>query len=230
MKRLHLISLMVPLAVLAGAATAAAEVRAPEVLNVIELRQLVASAEPGDHARLGGHFAALAARYADEAARHTAMSTGFGGNPNRIAAVSARAHCARLAVLNNESAATLRALALHHERLAFGVASTAPADGARFERGEGAPAPTARELAARAAGARTPDDHRALAEYFLTVAERHATEAEAHAWMAAAYRGNANRRGGDPAAHCDRLTRAARAAAKEALAAATTHTRLVNVG
>jgi len=230
MKRTHLVSLAVPLALLAGVATAAAQARPPEVLNVIELRQLVGSAEPGDHARLGAHFAGLAQQYAEEAARHTAMSKAFGGNPNRVGAVSASTHCARLARLSAESATTLRELATHHERLAAGVPSTAPANGARFEHGEGAPAPTDQELAALAARARTPADHRALAEYFQTVAARHTADAEAHSRMAQAYRGSANRRGGDPAVHCDRLVTLSREAAAEARAAAAEHNQLANVG
>lgn len=229
MKRLHLMSLAVPAVLLATAAGAAAQGPTPEVLNAIELRQLVASAEPGDHARLGTHFAALAGTYADAAARHTAMSKAFGGNPNRPGAVSASTHCARLALLNTESAATLRELAAHHERLALGTPSTAPAEGARFVHGEGAPAPTDRELRALAARARTPADHRALAEYFLTVAAGHTAEADAHGRMAQAYRGTANRRGGDPAAHCDRLVTLARDAAAEARAAATEHSQLADI-
>src|SRR5919109_3139169 len=126
MKRMHLFSLAVPLALLAGVTSAAAQARLPEVLNVIELRQLVTSAEPADHARLGAHFAALAEQYTADAARHTAMSKAFGGNPNRSGAVAASAHCARLARLNTESAVTLRELAEHHERLAMGVAATVP--------------------------------------------------------------------------------------------------------
>lgn len=113
--------------------------------------------------------------------------------------MSASTHCARLALLNTESAATLRELAAHHERLALGTPSTAPAD------------------------------HRALAEYFLTVAAGHTAEADAHGRMAQAYRGTANRRGGDPAAHCDRLVTLARDAAAEARAAATEHSQLADI-
>jgi len=229
MTRMRLVSLAAPLALLAGVATAAAQARAPEVLNVIELRQLVSSAEPADHARLAAHFAALAERYTGDAARHTAMSKAFGGNPTRFGGVSAGMHCARLARLSTDSAATLRELATHHARLAMGAPSTVPADAARFEHGEGAPVPTAEELAALAARAQTPADHRALAEYFLTIAGNQTAEAEAHGRMAQAYRGNSNRRGGDPAAHCDRLVKLSREAAAEARAAATQHTQLANV-
>jgi len=142
----------------------------------------------------------------------------------------ARSETARLATLGTQSAATLRELAEHHERLAVGTASTVPAAAARFEDGEGAPAPTDQELRALAGRARTPADHRALAEYFMTVAEGHTMEAEHHTAMAQAYRGNANRRGGDPAVHCDRLVKLAREAAKEALAAETVHTQLATIG
>lgn len=230
MKRLHLISLAAPVALLLAAATAAAQARPPELLNTIEVRQLVERADPNGHARLSAHFSALADRYAEEAARHTAMSRAFGGNPNRQGAVPASAHCARLAELNTESAATLHELAGHHERLALGAPSTVPSGAARFESGEGAPEPTEGELAALAAHARTPADHRALAEYFVTVALRHTTEADEHVWMARAYRGHANRRGGDAAAHCDRMVKLSREAAKEARAAASVHSELANVG
>jgi len=231
MKRMHIVPLALPLALLATVITAAAQTRDPKVLNVIALRQLVASAEPGDHAKLSAHFAALAEQYTEEAARHTAMSKAFGGNPNRVGTVSASTHCARLARrLNTEAAATLRELATHHERLAMGAPSTVPVDSARFEHGEGTPAPTDSELAALAARARMPADHRALAEYFATVAARHTADAETHSRMAQAYRGNGNRRGGDPAAHCDRLVKLSREAAAEARAAATQHTELADIG
>jgi hypothetical protein len=230
MKRPHFVAIAVPLAVLAFVAAAAAQTRAPEVVNVIELRQLVVSAEPGDHARLAAHFAALAEQYTAQAARHTAMSRAFGGNPSHRGVVAAGAHCARLARLNAESAATLRELATHHQRLAMGVLSTAPTEGARFVHGEGAPAATDAELAALAARAQAPADHRALAEYFLTVAARHTANAEAHGRMAQAYRGAANRGGGDSASHCDRLVRLSRDAAAEARAAAAEHKELANIG
>jgi hypothetical protein len=86
------------------------------------------------------------------------------GNPNRQVAVGNR-HCRRLAELDMQSAATLRELAAHHDRLAAGVRSSEPADSAAFEAGEGAPEPADAELKALAATARTPADHRALEEY-----------------------------------------------------------------
>lgn len=218
------------LALLVSAATVAAQTLPSAVLNAVEVRQLVARADAGDHARLAAHFGALAEQYTDEAARHTAMAKAFGGNPNRQGATAPSAHCTRLAELNTQSATTLRELATHHEQLAAGVPSTAPREGARFENGEGAPDPTDRELRALVAGARTATDHRALQEYFLTLATRYTAEADEHAAMAQAYRGNANRRGGDPAIHCDRLVKLSREEAAEARGAAAEHGQLATIG
>src|SRR5687767_7366924 len=102
------------LTVLAGVHTAAAQPERGAVLNSLELRQLVDRASPADHERLAGHFRALADRYTAEANRHTGMSAGFGGNPNRNVGVGLSTHCKRLAELNTASAATLRALVEHY--------------------------------------------------------------------------------------------------------------------
>ncbi|MBI4887252.1 MAG: hypothetical protein HY824_09170 [Acidobacteria bacterium] len=211
------------LALLASAAMASAQTQSSVILNALEVRRLVAGAEPADHARLYAHFTALADRYADEAGRHMQLARAMGGNPNRHMSRSSSAHCTRLAELNASSAATLRELATHHEQLASGFASTAPADGARFENGEGAAEPTDAELTALAAGAHTPADHRSLEEYFLTLASRYTADAAEHTAMASAYRGNANRRGADPAVHCDRLVKQFGEAADEARTEATEH-------
>ena len=218
-------------ALLTFAGHTTAQTWSPAVLNALEVRQLVGRADPDDHARLGAHFAALGDRYAREARRHTAMSKAIGGNPNHQMATGWSVHCARLAELNTQSAATLRELATHHGQLAAGVPSTAPRESARFENGEGAPDPTDRELKVLAANARTPADHRALEEYFLTLAARYTSEAEDHVAMASAYRGNANRRGGDhPAVHCDRIVKLSREEAGEARAAAGQQRQLANIG
>lgn len=229
MKARHLRTLAIAALALLGVAGSAVAQTSSAMLNTLEVRQLVARAEPGDHARLGAHFAALADEYTLEAERHTAMSTGMAGNPNRRAAAGPNAHCARLAELNTQAAATLRELAAHHERLAAGVPSTVPQDSARFESGEGAPEPTDTELAALEAMARIPADHRALEEYFLTLASRYTAEAKEHGAMAQAYRGNANRRGGDPAVHCDRMVKLSRESATEARAVAAEHAQLAGL-
>ena len=213
------------LALLIAAGVAAAQVPSP-VLNTLEVQKLVASSEPGDHATLRAHFSALADRYAADAARHEAMARSFVGNPNRNTGAGLSMHCRRLAELNNESAATLRELAAHHEKLAAGADSTPPRDSARFQTGEGASEPTERELTGLAARARTPADHGALAEYFRTQATRYTTTAREHATMAQTYRGT---RIAQAAAHCDRLVRLSRESAAEATAAAEMHRQLAGI-
>ena len=135
-------------------------------------------------------------------------------------------HCKRLAQLNTDSAKTLRELAAHHEKLAGGVASTAPQGAARFQGGTGAPEPTDAELSALAAKANTPTDHRALEEYFATALKRYTADANAHVTMAQAYRGT---RVAQAADHCDRLVRQLRDSAKESTEAAAMHKQLAGV-
>ena len=211
------------LALLAFAGSATTQDKPPALLNALEVRQLVGRAEPGDHARIGAHFAALAERYTTEATRHTSMSKDSVGNPSRNLTTGLRTHCERLAKLNAESAAALRELVVHHERLAAGAPSPVPTSGARFEEGVGAPAPTDRDLTALAESARTSGDHRALETYFLTLAKRYTADANEHVGLARAYRGT---RFGSEAVHCDRLAALSRDAAKEATSAAAMHKAL----
>ena len=82
------------------------------------------------------------------------------------------------------------------------------------------------ELKALAAKAATPADHRALQEYFLTLAKRYTAEASEHAAIAQSYRGT---RIAQAAAHCERIVANAREAAKEATAAAAMHAQLAGV-
>ena len=212
-------------AAVALAGTALAQTGTP-ILNSLEVRKLVAAAEPGDNAKLSAHFGALADQYAAEATRHTQMAQSYVGNPNHNAAAGMSAHCKRLAELNTESATTLRDLAEHHQKLAAGAPSTAPRAGARFEGGAGAPEPTKKDLAAMAASAATPADHRGLAEYFTTLSARYTATANEHAALAQAYRGT---KIAQAAASADRLSALARDSAKEATAAAQMHTQLANV-
>jgi hypothetical protein len=214
------------LALLALAGSAAAQDKSPALLNALEVRQLVARAEPGDHARLSAHFTALAERYAAEARRHTSMSQSFIGNPNRNLGTGMSAHCKRLADLNTQSATTVRELATYHQTLAAGAPSTTPREGARFEGGAGARAPTDQDLNALAAKARTPADHRGLEEYFLTSAKRYTADATDHAAMAQTYRGT---RIAQAAVHCDRLVTLSRDSAKEATEAAAMHKQLAGI-
>lgn len=208
------------------AGAAAAQNRAA-VLNTFDVQKLVASGTAEDNAKLSAHFSALAERYTTDAKRHEAMARSFAANPNRNTGAGMSAHCKRLTTLNNESGATLRELATHHQKLAAGAASTAPRDGAQFQGGAGAPEPTEAELKALAANANTPGDHRALAEYFHTAAKRYTADAAAHVTLAQSYRGT---KMAQAAMHCDRVVSLSRDAAKEASAAAEMHSQLATVG
>ena len=219
---------MAGLALVGLVAGAAAQERA-NLLTSIEVKRLVGSAQPDDHARLRDHFAALADQYAAQAKRDMATSRTLTGNPNRRAAASPGAKYARRAELATQSAVTVRELSAHHGRLAASLTSTAPQDSARFEAGEGAPAPTAEQLRRFAANARTPADHRSLEEYYATLAETHARAADKHAAMGRSYRASGIR-SLDPAIHCDRVAKQSREAADEARAAAAEHRQLAQIG
>jgi len=228
MKPVHLRSLTlaaVALAVVAG--SAGAQEKPGRLLSTLEVRELVARAEPADHTRLAEHFTALADRYTTDANKHLSMSKSFVGNPNRNVGSGMSVHCRRLAELNTQEATTVRELATFHEKLAAGAPASPPRDSARFEGGTGAPAPTEKELNALAAKAGTPAEHRALEEYFRTLAKRYTAEASDHTTLAMTYRGT---RIAQAAVIHDRLTGLARDAAKEATAAAEMHRQLATVG
>ena len=227
MRTVHVRSFFIAaIAVLALAPSAAAQEKPSGLLNSLEVRQLVARAEAADNARLAVHFSALADRYTAEAKRHISMSQSFIGNPSRSLGTGMSAHCKRLADLNTQEATAVRELVVYHEKLAAGTPATPPRDGARFHGGAGAPEPTEKELTALAAKANTPAEHRALAEYFLTLAKRYTTEADEHVAVAQVYRGS---RLSLAAVHHDRLAALARDAAKEANDAAEMHKGLASV-
>jgi hypothetical protein len=213
-------------AFLSVAGTVAAQEKPSGLLNSLEVRQLVARAEPADNARLALHFSALADRYTAEAKRHVSMSQSFVGNPSRNLGSGMSIHCKRLADLNTQSATTVRELASYHDKLAAGTPATPPQGGARFEGGAGAPEPSEKELNALAAKAGTPAEHRALEEYFLTLAKRYTAEANEHVTLAQTYRGT---RIAQAAVIHDRLAGIARDSAKEATTAADLHKQLANV-
>lgn len=214
------------LALLVFAGNAAAQDKSPGLLNSLEVQQLVKRAEPADHARLSAHFTVIGERYAAEAKRHTTMAQSFGGNPVRNLATGMSAHCKRLADLNTQSATTVRELAAHHRKLATGAPSMIPKDSTLFEGGAGAPKPTDKELSTLAAAAKTPADHHALEEYFLTLAKRYTAQVNEHVMLAQAYRGT---RIAQAAVHHDRLVGLSRDAAKEANEAAAMHKDLAGV-
>ena len=227
MRTIHRRSLLLgSLAVLTFVASGIAQGMPSGLLNNLEVRQLVARAEPADNARLVAHFTALADRYTAEAKRHVSMSQGVVGNPSRSLGSGMSVHCKRLADLNTQSATTVRELAIYHEKLAAGGPAEPPRDGARFEGGAGAPEPTVKDLNALAAKAGTPAEHKALEEYFLTLAKRYTTTAGEHITLAQAYRGT---KIAQASAIHDHLARLARDSAKEATAAADMHKQLAIV-
>ena len=226
MRIVHRESLVIAAAVLALAGSAVAQEKSSAILNTLEVRQLIARAEPEDNARLSTHFAALADRYAAEAKRHTAMSQSFVGNPSRNLGTGMSVHCKRLADLNTQEATTLRELATYHADLAGGKDATPPAGAARYQSGAGAPAPTDKELAALAAKASTPADHHALEEYFRTLASRYEADAKQHASFAEALRGTRIEHAATIHTHLAALSRDA---AKEASAAADMHKQLATI-
>jgi hypothetical protein len=213
-------------AVLTFAGSVAAQETSTKTLNTLEVRQLVARGEPEDNARLSTHFSALADQFTAEANRHTSMSQGFVGNPSRNLGSGMSAHCKRLADLNTQEATTLRELAAYHNKLAGGETATLPAGAARFHSGAGAPKPGKKDLAALAAKASTPADHRALEEYFRTLAGRYAADAEAHLAFAQALRGTRVEQSAVIHMHLADLSRDA---AKEAIEAADMHKQLATI-
>ncbi len=232
MRRFQIYSLSLPiLALLVFAGNAAAQEKSSPLLSTLEVRQLVAHGRPDDHARLAGHFTALAEQYTTEAKRHTSMSKGFVGNPSRNLGTALGAHCRRLAELNTQSATAVRELAAHHQQLATGALSILPRESAGFEAGTGAPEPTDQQLEALAAKASTSADHLDLEAYFLSLAKRYTNDAVGHQSMAQAYRGLPRSPGGAAAAavHCDHLVALSQAAAKGASKAAAMHKELAGV-
>ena len=109
--------------------------------------------------------------------------------------------------------------------------SSPPAGSSRFEGGAGARVPTDKDLATLAAKANAPADHRALEEYFQTLATRYTAEAKEQATMAQAYRGLPRTTGGasGAAVHFDNLAKTSRESAKEATAAAEMHKQLAAI-
>ena len=215
------------LALVSLAGAAAAQTAPSDVLDSYEVRALASSADPAAHARLSAHFAALADRYQADARRHGNMARAFMAAPTRrVGADTASDHCKRLAALNTRSAETLRELAAYHDERAAGAAGPLPKDAERFQSGTGAPEPTSDELGALAAKASAPADHRALQEYFLSIAKRYTAIAKEHVAMAQAYRGT---RIAQAAGHCDRLVALSREEAEQATAAARMHAELAGV-
>jgi hypothetical protein len=205
----------------------AAQDRPSGLLNTLELRALVARSDPVDNDRLFVHFRVLWDRYLTDAERHDSMARSVAGNPNRTSGGGAREHCKQLAAFNRQWAEIVRELALYHKKLAEGTAATLPPGAARFEGGAGAPDPTAQELDALAARARTRTDHLALAEYLRMLARRHTHDANEHMRQVLTFRGG---RLAQAAVQHESQASADRAAARKAMRAAELHRQLATVG
>jgi hypothetical protein len=217
------------LAFLAFAAGAAAQEKSSTaVLSRTELRELVVAADtPAEHAQLRNHFAALADRYAEDAKRHATMATAYGGNPNRFSGSDMAGHCKRLGNLATDLSKSARDLAAHHDSLAAGAPSTAPADPHRLHEGTGAPIVMSdAKLRSLVAEASSPAEHGKLQEYFTTLAAKYTADADAHGAMAAAYRGTPRPGASVAASHCDLIVAKAREAAAEAKALAAEHQKI----
>jgi hypothetical protein len=223
-------TILAGVALMAITTTAAAQDRTA-LLTSIEVRQLVASGQRDDDARLRDHFAALAEMYSAEAARHTTMARTLQANLNHALVVSPDAHQMRLAKLAATSAVTVRELSVYYNLLASGITSPAPNDSARFEAGEGAPAPNDRQIRELVASARTAADHRSLEEYFAELGSTYTNEARQHDRMALSYRLRANI--GTNAAlalYCEWQAKRSRQLAGDAVAAATEQRQLARTG
>jgi hypothetical protein len=219
------------LAILLFTGSDAAQDKSPALLNTLEVQQLIERPAPAHNARLAAHFTALAERYAAQAKRHTSMSQHFLGNPNRNLGTGMSVHSRQLASLNSQAAVELRELAAYHQKLAFDAEAMPSAAHSRFDGGAEARVPADQELNAMAAKASTPADHRALEEYFLTLAKRYTSEVADYTAMAQAYRELPESPDGACSAvvHGDRLVDLSRDAAQEASDAAAMHKQLAGV-
>jgi len=213
------------LSLLAGGVALAQGQSAP-ILNTLELRQLVDRAEPADHARLSAHFAALAERYATDAKQHERMAQASTGQAGKSSNAGLAAHCRSLAKFDRELEQGARALVTFHTERAAGASGAAPANTRGLESGTGAAKPKDDELAEFAAKAAKTNDHRALSDYFTTLAAGYSADADSHTAMSVSYGSNSRLAGMVP--HCDRLAKTARGAAKEAQMAASMHKELLS--
>jgi len=201
------------------------------MLNRLEVQRLVAMNTSDAHARLSKHFIALAETYAADAARYAARATPAIGNPNHGVGIDTAVRRTQQADDAARLADAARAMTAYHQLLSVGAAAVPPPARTQFDGGAGAPAPTQFELNELARRARTPADHRVLAEYYLTLGARDTVLANEHAQMANMHRGSGQRRASQTAAMlCDRMARLSREAATRAAAAALLHRQLADIG
>jgi hypothetical protein len=191
------------------------------LLNVLEVRKLVAADTPAAHAALAKHFVILATNYRGDAQRYSALASVAGGNPNHPVANLPERWMSR-ATAATSAANTVRAVAAYHQLLSMGMKAQRPAGAAEFDGGKGAPAPTASELNRVAMAARTRADREELAEYYRTVAGKETARANDCALRAQMARVGETRTSILVASQYERMMTAARDAAKGAALAART--------
>lgn len=203
---------------------------AQEQLSAKQMEALVAKAStPAEHAQLRQHYRDMATIYTADADAHAAMVKAYRrnpGNPNRPAFGDPAAQMDRIAQRARDAAATARELATYHERLSAG----APKGEAQTPTPHPAMPMAQVEVVELIVTAKTPAEHRTLSKQFTAEAGRYTEDADRHAAMAAGYRANPNRRGGDPAIHCDRFVQQVRDAATAARELATYHERVAAEG
>lgn len=97
---------------------------ASDILGSKEVRELIAKAKtPADHQKLAKHFAAVAARWDEEAAEHGEEAKAYRSAPNaseskRPGSADTALHCDRLASAARNAATAARELARDHEKMA----------------------------------------------------------------------------------------------------------------
>ena len=214
--------------VLLGAATVASAA-IPPLLNKLEVQKFVTADTPVANLRLAAHFATLAARYEEDAARHKAAADVFRANANKSVTMNAGITFARLSSDATEWALAARELATYHVHRASGQPAIRPRGGAELQAGRGAPEPTAEQLHKLALTARTRLDHLELQEYYQVVARTKTAEAAYHLRMAAGYVAGVRNGVSAVAVTREGLARLARRAAQTATEAANRHRVLATV-
>ena len=205
------------------ASTSASTVQ--DQLTAKQMEALVATAStPAEHARLKQHYLDMAAIYTADADAHVEMAKASRrnqGDPKRAALGVPAAQMERIAERARDAAATARELAAYHERLA-----------AEAPKGDVKPLPphpalpmAQVEVVELIVTAKTPAEHRKLAQQFAAEAARYTADADRHAAMAVGYRANPSRGGNAPAVHCDRFVQQMKDAATAARELAKYHER-----
>lgn len=159
-----------------------------------------------------------------DADAYLSMAAGYRRNPrtpSQPAGEDPALQSERIAQRAREGAVATRELATYHERLARGVSKSDVKTPVR-------PAPPMADVQVQQhiVSATTPAENAKASKQFAAEAARYTTEAERHARLAAAYRANASRQGGDPAIHCDRFVQQMNDAAAAARTLATYHQQL----